>query len=595
MSIKSIIDKFISNFSLAVLRTKFRTSELGVAILGALIGACSGAIVAFMSFLSHNLHYLLFGVPNGASLSGAAKIAPLYAILIPALGGILMGINVFLLSKFRKKSLIDPIEANALYGGNLYMFDSIIIAAQNIISNGFGASVGLEAGYTQIASSIGSKLARFFKLRRIDVRVLVGCGASGAIAAAFNSPFAGSFYAFEVIIASYSTSSLAPVAFSALLGAITARALGYEPFSFIVSNYWNISTYDLLPAIFLGTISASFGIIVMKTVAFVEDYLRKSVIPSVMRPAIGGILVGLLAVISPQALSSGHGALPINLKISQPLYIMLLLLFVKASASTISIGSGFRGGLFFSSLFLGALLGKIFGYFSPFIFYHENIPIDGLALIGMGSLGAAIIGSPLAMTFLILEITKSFSLTLLALVSIISTTLTIRNTFNFSFATWRFHIKGENIRSAHDIGWVNDIQVNSIMRTDMKFVSCNQTIADVCKEYPLVSNQKLMLVDDKLNYLGMVSLPDVHGFLLYNQADEKICKLAVCKDTVLYSGMNISEAIKIFDEAQSDVLAVLDNPLNRKAIGFLTESFALRRYNEELDNRNHEILGQQKI
>src|SRR5690606_5973266 len=129
-----------------------------------------------------------------------------------------------------KFSNVDLIEANALHGGKLSMIDSLIITAQTVVSNGFGASVGLEAAYTQMGGAAASKLGSLFQLRRSDMRKLVGCGAAGAIAAAFGAPLTGAFYAFELIIGTYTISTLAPVVAASITAVLVTALFGHgEP------------------------------------------------------------------------------------------------------------------------------------------------------------------------------------------------------------------------------------------------------------------------------------------------------------------------------------------------------------------------------
>ncbi len=209
--------------------------------------------------------------------------------------------------------MVDPIEANALHGGRMSLTDSIIVAVQNLISNGFGASVGLEAGYTQLAAGIASKFGHKLQMRRADLRMLVGCGAAGAIAAAFNAPLTGAFYAFELIIGTYTIVTLTPVVVSALISTLIARLLAGDDFTIDIGHFGAIVPADYLPALLLGAFCAGIGILIMQGVALVEELARKSSIPPPLRPALGGIVVGLLALISPQVLSAGHGALHLNL------------------------------------------------------------------------------------------------------------------------------------------------------------------------------------------------------------------------------------------------------------------------------------------
>src|SRR5581483_9650005 len=143
------------------------------------------------------------------------RLNPLIAISVPLLGGLVFGVARELIARWRPEREIDPIEANALHGGRMSLLGSIIVAAQTVWSSGVGASVGLEAGYTQFASGIAARLGMAFRLRRGDLRILV----------AFGAPLAGAFYAFELIIGSYSPSGLAPVGISALVGYLVAHAL----------------------------------------------------------------------------------------------------------------------------------------------------------------------------------------------------------------------------------------------------------------------------------------------------------------------------------------------------------------------------------
>jgi chloride channel protein, CIC family len=169
------------------LRAFARSTELGLVLAAALIGLVSGGVVTAMSLISQTMHQLIFGLDEGERLSSIITNNHVLLLTAPITGGAIMGLILIVLMRYRKRPMVDPIEANALHGGRLSLNDSLIVAAQNLISNGFGASVGLEAGYTQLASGLASKIGLSLKLRRSDLRILVGCGAAGAIAAAFCS------------------------------------------------------------------------------------------------------------------------------------------------------------------------------------------------------------------------------------------------------------------------------------------------------------------------------------------------------------------------------------------------------------------------
>lgn len=205
------------------LRALVRARESSLIAIAALIGAISGLLVAAMSAAVELLHVGLFNIPLGARLSGQDSIDPIHAIVVPTLGGLVLGVALLVLLRWRPGREIDPIEANALHGGYMSFRGSIIVALQTIWSSGVGGSVGLEAGYTQLASGVASSAGRAFHLRRVDQRVMVGCGAAAAIAGAFGAPLAGAFYAFELVLGSYAPASLAPIGIAAVTGYAVTR------------------------------------------------------------------------------------------------------------------------------------------------------------------------------------------------------------------------------------------------------------------------------------------------------------------------------------------------------------------------------------
>ena len=168
------------------LRAFVRAHESSLIVLAALVGTIGGLVVAAMSAAVEALHVALFNLDAGARLSSQLKIEPLRALLVPSLGGLLLGVAFLWLARWRPAREIDPIEANALHGGRMSFRGSVIVALQTIWSSGVGASVGLEAGFTQLSSGLAASLGRGFHLRRADQRLMVGCGAAAAIAGAFG-------------------------------------------------------------------------------------------------------------------------------------------------------------------------------------------------------------------------------------------------------------------------------------------------------------------------------------------------------------------------------------------------------------------------
>ena len=195
---------------LAWIRTQIRSSELWLVLIALLVGAAAGSMAITMGVIAHAVQVVLFGIEPEVRLSVAPPIAPWRLLAIP-IGGLLLGGLTLLWSRRRPAPVVDPVEANALRGGRMSLQDSVYVAVQTMISNGFGASVGLEAAYTQMGAAMASRLGVWLNLRRADLRLLVGAGAGAAIAAAFGAPLTGAFYAFEIIIGAYTVTGVAPV------------------------------------------------------------------------------------------------------------------------------------------------------------------------------------------------------------------------------------------------------------------------------------------------------------------------------------------------------------------------------------------------
>lgn len=560
--------------------------------LGAIVGIAAGGVVTAMSRLTFEAHVLLFAIADNSRLSEQPVLASPWLAAVPIAGGLAMAALTALARRVGSRTVVDPIEANALYGGRMNLRDSLLLAVQTMVSSGFGASVGLEAGYTQVGSSFASRLAGAFRLRRNEVRMLVGCGAAGAISAAFAAPLTGAFYAFELIIGTYSVASVTPVITAALVAQATAVALGAAQTPVMVGTMPSVSGADLAPFFVLGLIGAALAIGVMLLVTAIERLFRRSHCPASLRPAIGGAVVGGLALVSPQILSSGHGALHLEVAADVGWRVLAGLIALKIAASAMSLGAGFRGGLFFSSLFVGSLAGKLFAIVVTTTGLFPTLSPLLAALVGMASMAVGVVGGPLTMSFLVLETTHDIHVTGAALVTALTSGFVVRETFGYSFSTWRLHLRGETIRSAHDIGWIRNLTVARLMRPDVRTVPIDLAADAFRAAFPLGSAQRVVAVDAAGDYAGIVVVAEVHA-----AADETpppgsgIRSFARLPDTVLVPEMNAEEAARLFQTIEMEELAVVESTSRRRVVGLLTEQHLLRRYAEEMDKAHRDAAG----
>ena len=571
------------------LRAFVRAHETSLVVLAGLIGTTGGLVVVAMSVAVAGLHALLFDISIRERLSSQPSIEPLRALLVPSLGGLVLGLAFLWLLRWRPAREIDPIEANALHGGRMSFRGSVIVALQTVWSSGVGASVGLEAGYTQLASGLAASLGRGFHLRRADQRIMVGCGAAAAIAGAFGAPLAGAFYAFELVIGGYTPASLTPVGVAAVAGYFVTHGFAALSLGIGVGPVGDIRGRDLAIAALLGILAALFGIVIMRGVALCETLLSKTGLWPPLRPALGGLAVGLLALLTPQVMSSGHGALHFAGIVSMPLTFIAAVFVLKAIASVISLGSGFRGGLFFATLLLGVLGGHLFAAGFDTIWPGLNLDPNVYAIVGMSALSASVIGGPLTMSFIALESTGNLWLTTAVLVAVIISTQITRELFGYSFATWRLHLRGETIRSAADVGWIRDLTVGRLMRQDLTTVSADMPIGEFRGKFPLGSKNRVVAVDAAGRYVGLALVAEAHAPDI--DAAGGLAGILHYQDVVLHPVMNIQEAIAVFDAAEAESLVVVETGGEQRPIGILSEAHAMRRYAEESEQRRREAVG----
>jgi chloride channel protein, CIC family len=572
------------------LRAFVRAHETSLVVLAALVGTIGGMVVVAMSVAVAGLHALLFNIDIKERLSSQPGIEPLRALLVPSLGGLLLGLTFLLLQRWRPAREIDPIEANALHGGRMSFRGSVVVALQTVWSSGVGASVGLEAGYTQLASGLAASLGRAFHLRRADQRIMVGCGAAAAIAGAFGAPLAGAFYAFELVIGGYTPASLTPVGVAAVAGYFVTHGFAALSLGIGVGPVGDVLGHDLAIAALLGILAALVGIAIMRGVTLCETLLSKTLPWPPLRPALGGLGVGLLALLTPQVMSSGHGALHFAAIVSMPLSMIAGIFVLKAIASIISLGSGFRGGLFFATLFMGVLGGHLFAAGFDMVWPGLNLDPNVYAIVGMSALSASVIGGPLTMSFIALESTGNLWLTTAVLVAVMISSQITRELFGYSFATWRLHLRGETIRSAADVGWIRDLTVRRLMRPDVTTIDASTPIEEFRGKFPLGSKTQVVAVDSAGHYVGLALVAEAHATDIDAKSD--LAGILHHRDVVLHPVMNIREAIAVFDAAEAESLAVVETGGEHRPIGILTEAHAMRRYAEESEQRRREAVGE---
>lgn len=578
------------------LRKALRDDALVLVLIGAVVGALAGSVAALMVYLSELMRHILFDLTPGERLSSMTSLPRWPTLLVLTIGGLIVGLTYWYRGN-RRHQIVDPIEANALLGGRMSLTDSAYVAIQSLLSSGFGLSLGIEGGFTQAAGAIGSKFGQFLHRRRHDVRMLVGAGAAGGIAGAFGAPFAGAAYAFELIVGSYTVANLAPIVVAAVLGSIAAHVLFGHAYRLPAETLTLGDGAYAFSSIGLGIICGLLSVLLMRGVTATEHIFRESGVRTALRPCAGGFLVGIIAMSVPHVLGSGHDAMTLMLNGSWPLATLIAVLGGKIVASALSLGSGFRGGLFSTSLFLGTVTGAIAGRLGEYVGFFGPADAAMMSLIGMASFGAAVIGAPMTMALLAIEVTGDFTVVGPVLLGVIAATLTVRQAFGYSFATWRFHLRGEAILSGEDIGWVRQTTARDLMRRDITTVPETMLLSDFRSKFPVGATKFIAVTDASGAYAGLVDVANVHAEAAQQNGERDdtltVEQVASQADSWVDIHMRFDRLMPLFESRETELLVVVDEKANKRVVGLITEAFALRRYRQEIEVRQRELFGSQ--
>ena len=420
------------------------------------------------------------------------------------LSAVLITLMGWLAKRSSSRQAIDAVEANALRGGTMTWFDALAVVFPILASVSFGASVGIEAAVTQLGAVLASQLGRALRRPRSDLRILVAAGAAAAISAAYRAPIAGILYAYELVLGSYSKRTLAPVGVAAVMAVLTMwLATGQaKPFELGTSSRIHWPDYPL--ALLLGALAAMLGIAIMLLVSTLERAARPIPGGETGPRILMALLLTLLSIRYPAVLGSGHAAIEGAARGEISGRAALGLLGAKSLASAGSLGAGFRGGLFSASLMIGALLGQVVAWAIAAIPGAPEVSPELCALIGMGALGASIIGSPLAMVFLVLETTGDFDAAVVVAIGALTASFLTDRLFGYSFATWRFQQRGLAIEGGQEISRLATVTIAELVRPPARSVDAGSTIQEVVAALSVAGGRGTAVYGLDGKFIGLV-------------------------------------------------------------------------------------------
>ncbi len=461
----------------------------------------------------------------------------LYVIIVPAIGGLLVGLLVYYFAREAKgHGVPEVMEAVALRGGRIRPRVAVVKSLASSLTIGSGGSAGREGPIVQIGSAIGSTLGQALNLSDNRISNLVACGAAAGIAATFNAPIAGVIFALEVILGRFSVRNFSTVVIAAVAASVIGRAtLGNAPAFNIPVEYGVNSLWEYLFYLLLGLFAAIVGVVFTRSLYWTEDLFEAiKGIPEWVKPAIGGALLGVLAfsypLISltqpvtwdsiPQVFNVGYevieGALANELVFSAA----LILLIAKILATILTLGSGGSGGVFAPSLFMGAMMGAAFELGINRLFPGISAPPGAYALVGMAAVFAASAHAPITAVIILFELTGDYRIILpLMLTVVVATLVSQRMLKGESIYTLKLSRRGVRLDRGRDQDILQGVLVSEVMTRDLETISKNTKISDLAEVFITSHHHGLMVMDEMEKLWGIVTLTDLERAMEENRPE----------------------------------------------------------------------------
>jgi CIC family chloride channel protein len=434
----------------------------------------------------------------------------------------------------------------------------------------------------QIGASLGSVIAQRGRLSENGVRTLVAAGAAGGLAAAFNAPIAGSLFALEVVLGDFAIASFSPVVMAGVAATVVSRGVYGDAQVFDIPQYALMSAGEFVPYVLLGLIA---GIVAVGFTLFLYNQERtweRLSPPPWIKPAVGGLLVGMVALAFPEILGIGHLAMDRMLEGQVGLGLLLALMIMKIVATSLTLGSGGSGGVFVPSLFVGAALGGAVGiavsHWAPF-------PHGGpgaYALVGMGALVAATSHAPLTGIVIMFELTGDYQIILPVMVACILSTVVASSLKEESIYTQKLKWKGISLRQGREENILRHLRVADVVRGEYQSFSENDTLSAVLSEAVGSPQTTFPLVTPEEKYAGVIRVQDLHRAL---EARGELESVLVAADlSTLIPGVNknatLEHVLELLNQSGTDLLPVVDE--EEELVGVVFGGDVMERYSHEL-------------
>jgi CIC family chloride channel protein len=568
-------------------------SESAIIMLTALvtgIGAGLGAVI---------FRQLITGMQSlaydrlGSFLEG---IAPFHLLIIPALGGAIFGPLIYRFAREAKgHGVPEVMEAVALHGGRIRPRVAVVKSLASAICIGTGGSVGREGPIAQIGSALGSTIGQFLNLSDERIRNLVACGAGGGIAATFNAPIAGAVFALEVILGRLHVTDFGAVVISSVTADVVAHFFLKDTRAFAVPQYALVSPWELALYTLLGILAAVGAVGFTRLLYLTEDLWDGLRLPEYVKPVLGGLLLGVIGILSskidgfPRVFGVGYDSIGDVLFGRLAIQVALALFLLKLLATVMTLGSGGSGGIFAPSLFMGAMMGSLFGQAAHHLFPSVTAPPGAYAMVGMAALFGGAAHAPVTAILILFELTGDYNIILPLMLTTVVSTLVSRLLSNESIYTLKLTRRGIHLEEGQDVDVMQGVAVREEMTTAMDVVPPEMSLVELADEFARTHHHGFPVVDGTGDLVGVVSIRDLEQALSAGAMDgKKVVDIATTEGLlVAYPDEPMWKALKRLGARDVGRLPVVQKEGSQQLVGVIRRRDIVHAYNHAILKRAH--------
>jgi chloride channel protein, CIC family len=578
------------------IREKIRFSEEAFhLVLAGGVGVIGGLVNLFFYYATESVKLLFLRRP-GDPAEIAEMMRPWERVVTPTLGAMCAGLILYwglrLVGQQGSSNLLEVVVAG---DGRLPLRTALVKFCSSLVTIATGGSIGREGGIVQLSATLSSKWGQFAKWPPYRLRMLVGCGAASGIAAAYNAPIAGAVFASLIVLGNFSMTLFAPLVFASVVATMVSRTFfGIKPwYSVPPFEFTKITQlpWFLLLGVFAGVLGAAF----LRLLQYSEDFFQKLKTPIYVRLALGGLVVGLIAIPFPGVWGNGYAVTndilhnEFGVEARFALQFLFGLLLAKLVATMATVGSGAVGGVFTPTLFLGASLGASFGLALHQLGLGLTLPVAAFALVGMGSMLAATTRSPLLAMIMIFEISLDYSLMPPLMLGCVVSILVASRFVSESVYTEPLRRKGLNIRAeSTQPGSATERTVGDLMQAPVMPVRENASLKEIADRFLTSSNNFLPVVDGKQQLIGIVALHDLKEYLNSGTEFKGVIAYDVMRPppACVTPNQRLLDVLPVVLASEQRNIPVVNTLKENRLVGAVTRAEVLNLFSEAIASSN---------